>query len=283
MPTAVLDCNGRPLDLIRPAVMGILNVTPDSFSDGGRYLDIDSAFKQAVRMSEEGAAILDIGGESTRPGAEPVSVQEELDRVIPVIERIHAELSLPISIDTCKPEVMSEAVSAGAGFINDVNALRSSGAVETAAACGVPVCLMHMQGDPGTMQEAPRYADAVTEIIEFLRQRIEVCLEIGITSKNILVDPGFGFGKTLGHNLTLLKRLDSFQELGHPVLVGISRKSMIGDLLDGAGVTGRLNGSLAAAVMAVERGARLIRVHDVKETVEAFKVAWAVIEDIVSE
>ena len=277
-PPSTLNCAGRPLDLSRPAVMGILNVTPDSFSDGGRFQGLDQALRQAECMAEEGAAILDIGGESTRPGACPVPVQEELDRVIPVIERLHAELSLPLSIDTSKPEVMAEAVRAGAGLINDIFALRKPGALETAAACGVPVCLMHMQGEPGGMQAAPAYGDVVAEVMAFLQGRIDDCTAAGIPPERILIDPGFGFGKTLAHNLSLLARLDEFRALGRGLLVGISRKSMIGAALGGVPVEQRLNGSLAAAVMAVERGARLLRVHDVKETVEAIKMAWAVIE-----
>lgn len=256
--------------------MGILNITPDSFSDGGRHMVPNAALQQAAAMVRDGAAIFDVGGESTRPGAEPVSVQQELDRVIPVIERLHSEFSLPISIDTSKSEVMSEAVRAGAGFINDVNALRSEGAVQAAAECAVPVCLMHMQGEPRTMQKDPHYGDVVEDVIDFLKQRSDACIKGGIEKGNILVDPGFGFGKTLNHNLALLKHLEAFADLDHPLLIGISRKSMIGALLDGADVSQRLNGSLAAAVMAVERGAKIIRVHDVKETVEAVKVAWAV-------
>lgn len=273
-----LACAGRPLDLSRPAVMGILNVTPDSFSDGGHFHGVDLALAQARRMAGEGAAIIDVGGESTRPGARSVSIQEELDRVIPVIERLHAELPLPISIDTSKPEVMAEAARAGAGLINDVRALSEEGALVVAAASGLPVCLMHMRGAPGTMQQAPSYGDVVAEIKAYLQGRIAACEVAGIAADRILVDPGFGFGKTLDHNLSLLARLAEFQDLGAGLLVGISRKSMIGAVLGGAPVEQRLSGSLTAAVMAVERGARVLRVHDVKETVEAVKMAWAVIE-----
>ena len=273
----ILDCSGRPLDLSGPAVMGILNVTPDSFSDGGRFDRLDEALRQAERMVSEGAAILDIGGESTRPGAKPVGIQEELDRVVPVIEKLHSNFDLPISIDTSKPEVMQTAVEAGAGLINDVNALQAEGAVEVAAKAGVPVCLMHMQGEPRTMQAEPTYSDVVTDIYDFLSQRISICEAAGINSDKIIVDPGFGFGKTLQHNLELMAGLRRFTTLGRGLLVGISRKSMIGALLGDAPVSKRLNGSLAAAVMAVERGAAIMRVHDVKETVEALKVASAVV------
>ncbi|MBU0499869.1 MAG: dihydropteroate synthase [Gammaproteobacteria bacterium] len=258
--------------------MGILNVTPDSFSDGGRFQGLEQALRQGSRMAGEGAAILDIGGESTRPGASPVSLQEELDRVIPVIERLHAELPLPLSIDTSKPEVMAEAVRAGAGLINDIFALRKGDALAVAAASGVPVCLMHMQGEPDSMQTAPAYDDVVADVMTFLRERIAACAGAGIPPERVLIDPGFGFGKGLAHNLSLLARLAEFRALGHGLLVGISRKSMVGAVLGGVPVEQRINGSLAAAVMAVERGARLLRVHDVKETVEAAKMAWAVIE-----
>ncbi|MGE0080301.1 MAG: dihydropteroate synthase [Thiohalomonadaceae bacterium] len=272
-----LDCRGRILDLSRPQVMGILNVTPDSFSDGGRFHGLDVALAHAVRMAEEGAAIIDVGGESTRPGSEGVSLQEELDRVIPVIERLHAELPLPISVDTSKPEVMKAAVAAGAGLINDVYALRTDGAPDTAASLGVPVCLMHMQGEPRTMQHAPNYRDVVAEVREFLDERMRVCEQAGISREKLLIDPGFGFGKNLDHNLSLLRHLPELDVLGVPLLVGVSRKSMIG-AITGAPVDGRLQGSVAAATLAAWLGARILRVHDVKPTVDALKVVAAVQE-----
>lgn len=271
----MLDCAGKRLDLSTPQVMGILNITPDSFSDGGDFFSPAAAQEQARRMVQEGAAIIDVGGESTRPGAEPVGVEQELDRVIPVIEAIAAELPVPISVDTSKPEVMRAAVAAGAGLINDVLALQVPGALEAAADLGVPVCLMHMQGKPRTMQQSPSYLDVVQEVRAFLLERVEVCVAAGIPRERLVLDPGFGFGKTLAHNLTLLKHLDELCDVGLPLLVGISRKSMIGTLLD-APVEERLYGSLAAAVLAVERGASIVRTHDVKATVEALKVAAAV-------
>ncbi len=270
-----LNCGGRSLDLSRPCVMGVLNVTPDSFSDGGDFFGVDRALRRAERMVEEGADILDIGGESTRPGAAPVSGPEEIERVVPVIEALGPRVSVPISIDTSKPEVMRAAVNAGAGMINDVRALRGPGALEAAVEAGVPVCLMHMQGEPRTMQAAPVYRDVVSEVRDFLRRRIQVCVGVGMDPERVLVDPGFGFGKTLAHNLALLAGLGELCSLGPPVLVGLSRKSMIGTLT-GRSVTERLAGSLAAAVLAVERGARLVRVHDVVATVDALRVAWAV-------
>jgi dihydropteroate synthase len=256
--------------------MGILNVTPDSFSDGGDFISPEVAVRRALRMVEEGADIIDVGGESTRPGARPVSVQEELDRVIPVIGALGSELDLPISIDTGKAPVMQEAVAAGAGMINDVMALRGAGALEAAQRCGVPVCLMHMQGEPRTMQANPHYVDVVGDIREFFEDRITACGDAGIPRQRLLLDPGFGFGKTLGHNLTLLKNLQAFSGTGLPLLVGISRKSMIGAILDDALVDERLFGSVAAAVLAAERGASVIRVHDVKATADALSVVRAV-------
>jgi len=255
--------------------MGILNVTPDSFSDGGRFIDPAAAVRQARRMVEEGAAIIDIGGESTRPGAQGVSVQEELDRVIPVIEALSAELSVPLSIDTSKPKVMRLAVRAGAGLINDVNALRAPDALQAAAEAGVPVCLMHMRGEPRTMQSAPVYVDVVAEVLDFFRQRLAACRQEGISRDRLIVDPGFGFGKTLTHNLLLLRHLQRFSDLGLPVLAGVSRKSMIGTLLDKP-ADQRLHGSIAAALLAVEKGAAIVRVHDVAPTVDALKVFDAV-------
>jgi dihydropteroate synthase len=255
--------------------MGVINVTPDSFSDGGRYLGLEAARARARRLAAEGADLLDVGGESTRPGAAKVSVQEELDRVVPLIEAIHAELELPISIDTSKPEVMREAVSAGARLINDVLALRRPGALEAARELAVPVCLMHMQGEPGTMQTDPSYSDVVVDVHAFLEQRVQACREAGIPRERLLIDPGFGFGKTLSHNLSLLRRLRHFTDLGLPVLVGLSRKSMIGVILDAA-VDERLYGSLTAAVIAALNGASILRVHDVGPTVQAVKVVAAV-------
>ncbi len=271
----ILQCNGKQLDLRVAQVMGILNVTPDSFSDGGRFLGRDAALRQAERMVADGAAIIDVGGESTRPGAEAVGVQEELDRVIPVIEAIAEELPVPISVDTSKGAVMRAAVAAGAGLINDVAALRGEGALAAAAECGVPVCLMHMQGEPRTMQKAPAYADVVAEVYAFLAERRAACVEAGIAADQVLVDPGFGFGKTLEHNLALMRHVERFNDLG-PVLVGVSRKSMIGAILDGAPVERRLNGGLALAAYAVGQGARVLRVHDVRETAEAVRTINAV-------
>jgi len=271
----ILDCNGRGLDLSRPSVMGILNVTPDSFSDGGVFLSRENALAQAVRMAEEGADIIDVGGESTRPGARPVSTQEEIDRVVPVIEALHERVPQPISIDTSKADVMRAAVAAGAGFINDVRALRDEGALATAAALNVPVCLMHMQGEPRTMQEDPRYADVVAEVAGFLRDRLRAAREAGIPARSLVIDPGFGFGKTLAHNLELLRSLGKLRELGVPVLAGLSRKSMIDKAL-GLPVERRLYPSVALAVMAVQNGARIVRVHDVGPTVEALRMWQAV-------
>jgi len=270
-----LNCNGKILDLGSPGVMGILNVTPDSFSDGGRYLHRDAAVTQALQMEKDGAAIVDVGGESTRPGARPVALQEELDRVIPVIEVLRDTLSIPVSIDTSKPEVMAAAVQAGAGLINDVNALRSKGAVEQAAKLAVPVCLMHMQGQPDTMQQAPRYDSVLDEISAFLTERIDACVAQGIPHEQLLIDPGFGFGKALEHNLELLRRLRELEKLGCPLLVGLSRKSMLGTLTCREAEQ-RVAASVAAALLAVERGASVVRVHDVAETVDALKILEAV-------
>ena len=271
----VLDCAGRPLDLRRPAVMGILNVTPDSFSDGGIFLSPDQAVARALRMAEEGADIIDIGGESTRPGAQPVSAPAEIGRVVPVVEALRRKISVPISIDTSKPEVMRAAVAAGAGLINDVRALRGPGALEAAAELGVPVCLMHMRGEPRTMQENPRYDDVVAEVAAFLGERLQAAQAQGIPASRLVIDPGFGFGKTLEHNIELLRGLKQLQRLGAPVLVGLSRKSMIGKAL-GLQVDQRLHASVALAVMAVEQGARIVRVHDVGPTVQALRM-WAAV------
>jgi len=258
--------------------MGILNLTPDSFSDGGRFLDRDAALRHAEQMVADGAGIIDIGGESTRPGAEPVGVEQELERVVPLIEALSGELAVPISIDTTKPEVMRAAVASGAGLINDILALQAPGALQAAAELTVPVCLMHMQGEPRTMQSAPHYPDVVSDVEGFLRERRDACMAAGIPRERILIDPGFGFGKTLEHNLALLKHLDRFAALGAPVLVGVSRKSMIGSILGGVGVDRRMVGSVAAAVFAVMQGAAIIRAHDVRETTEALKVIEAVLQ-----
>ncbi len=274
-----LQLGKHTLDLMQPQVMGVLNRTPDSFSDGGIFTDFAAAVRRAHAMAEEGAAIIDIGGESTRPGAEAVSVQQELDRVMPLVERLAGEMDTPISIDTGKPEVMREAVRAGAVMINDVYALRLPGALTAALACRAPVCLMHMQGEPRGMQQNPQYADVVTEVRDFLEERTRVCEAAGIPRSQILIDPGFGFGKTLAHNLALLRRLHEFASLGQPLLVGLSRKSSIGTLLGGVPPMERLHGSVAAAAVAVLRGAHIIRAHDVKATVEALKVAAAARRD----
>lgn len=260
--------------------MGILNLTPDSFSDGGRFLARDAALRHAEEMLAQGAAIIDIGGESTRPGAHPVSIGQELDRVLPVVEALAGEIGAPISVDTFKPEVMREAVAAGAGMINDILALQAPGALQAAAEAAVPVCLMHMQGEPRTMQTDPHYGDVVAEVLQFLTERRDACLAAGIRRDRIVLDPGFGFGKTLEHNLALLRHLDQFPALDAPILVGISRKSMIGTLLGGAPVDQRVQGSVAAAVVAVMRGAAIIRTHDVRETVDALKVAAAVLSGL---
>ncbi|WP_297808385.1 dihydropteroate synthase [uncultured Methylophaga sp.] len=265
------DCAGKSLDLSAPRIMGIVNVTPDSFSDGGKFFSRDAALKQALQLVEDGADILDIGGESTRPGSDPVALQEEIDRVVPAIEAISAEVDVPISIDTMKAEVMRAAVSAGAGLINDVNALRGDGALQAAAELDVPVCIMHMQGTPQTMQQEPDYEDVVSEVEAFLLERVEACEQAGIKADKIMLDPGFGFGKRARHNLRLMKHLSRFTRLPYPVLVGVSRKSIIGDMLK-VSVDERLAGSLALASIAVWQGAKLIRTHDVKETAQAVKL-----------
>jgi len=267
----IIDCAGKKLDLTCPQVMGILNVTPDSFSDGGQFLREDLALKQAKQMMADGAVIIDVGGESTRPGADVVSVDEEIARVVPVIEAIQSELAVPISIDTSKPDVMRAAVHAGAGLINDVQALRVEGALATAADLSVPVCLMHAQGTPQTMQNDPHYDDVVPEVITFLNERIVACEQAGITRSKIILDPGFGFGKCARHNLRLMKQLSQLVDLGLPVLVGVSRKSIIGKLLN-VSVEERLAGSLALASLSVWQGAKLIRTHDVRETVQAVNI-----------
>ncbi len=270
-----MDCGGRPLDLGRVAVMGILNLTPDSFSDGGLFMSRDQAVSHALKMADEGADIIDVGGESTRPGTLAVSVQEELDRIVPVIEALRREVEIPISIDTSKPQVMREAVSAGAGMINDVKALREENALATAAELSVPVCLMHMQGEPRSMQVNPTYKDVVVEVRDFLSARRQACLDAGVDEKKILIDPGFGFGKTLEHNLELLRNLSELKSVGAPVLVGLSRKSMIGKAI-GLPVDKRLHASVALAILAVRTGANVIRLHDVAATREAVRMVEAV-------
>lgn len=260
--------------LDRPRIMGILNTTPDSFSDGGEWVNPDRALAHALDMVEQGADIIDIGGESTRPGAAPVSEQEELDRVVPLVERLAGETSTAISVDTSKPGVMRAAVAAGAGMINDVFALQVDGAIDTAAYLGVPVCLMHMQGEPRTMQSEPRYEDVVREVGDFLLARAMACRDAGVAAADIVIDPGFGFGKTLEHNLALLRDLGRFTELGYPVLAGLSRKSMLGTIT-GREAGDRVAASVAAALLAAHNGASIVRVHDVAETADALKVLTA--------
>lgn len=257
--------------------MGVLNVTPDSFSDGGKFFATDAAIRQAERMFAAGAAIVDVGGQSTRPGAGQISEDEELDRVIAVIETISDGTDIAVSIDTSKPGVMRAAVNAGASMINDVYALRQDGAVEAASELDVAVCLMHMQGEPGTMQENPGYQDIPGDILDFLSKRITACRDAGIDDEKIVIDPGFGFGKTHEHNVRLLASLDRFQELGMPLLVGLSRKSTLG-ALTGKDVEERLPAGIAAAILAVERGAHIVRTHDVDETIDALKIASAVMQ-----
>ena len=256
--------------------MGIVNVTPDSFSDGGRHDSTASAIAHALQLIEEGADILDIGGESTRPGAATVSMQEELDRVLPVIAGLRG-ITVPISIDTYKPDVMRDALAAGASMINDINALQEAGALEVVAGSDAAVCLMHKQGMPQTMQQQPQYRDAVAEVSAFLRERIAVAEAAGITRDRIVIDPGFGFGKTLAHNLDLLRELETFRSMGVPVLAGLSRKSMLG-AITGREVNERLAASVAAALLAAQRGAAIVRVHDVRETVDVLKIWNAVNE-----
>ena len=270
--TPQLDCAGRILKFDVPRVMGIVNATPDSFADGGEHATIEAAIAHGLKLEEEGADLLDIGGESTRPGADDVPLQEELRRTIPVIEALARRVSIPISIDTSKPEVMRAAVAAGAGMLNDVYALRREGALDAAAGLGVPVVLMHMQGEPRSMQDAPHYDDVVAEVHRFLAERIFAAEMSGIAKKNIVVDPGFGFGKTSAHNLLLLAQLGRFTELGVPVLAGMSRKKTIGELTGRQDPHGRVHGSVAAALIAAQRGAKLLRVHDVAATVDALKV-----------
>lgn len=274
-----LQCGKHQINLSSPIVMGILNTTPDSFSDGGHYyqtgkLSIDLALKRAEQMLKEGAKIIDVGGESTRPGSAPVTEQQELDRVIPVVEALVKNFDAVVSVDTSSAVVITEAALRGASLINDVRALQKEGALSAAAATGLPVCLMHMQGRPVDMQLAPFYVDVIAEVAGFLQQRVSACVTAGISKEQILVDPGFGFGKTLDHNLTLLRRLAELKELGFPLLVGLSRKSMLGQLLN-RDIDERLPGSLAMAMAAAERGAAIIRVHDVAPTVDVLGVLSA--------
>ena len=270
---------GRLVDLSRCQVMGILNVTPDSFSDGGRFTTADAALVRARTMVEDGASFIDVGGESTRPGAEPVSTQEELDRVCPVVEAIVRELDTVISVDTSNPAVMEEVVGLGAGLINDVRALQREGAPEVAAKAGVPVCIMHIQGEPDTMQNNPRYHNVRRDVSSFLTERMRVVEKAGVRPENIILDPGFGFGKTVDHNIQLLATLEQLHLLGHPLLIGVSRKSMLG-AITGRDVNERLPASLAAATISAMKGASILRVHDVRETVDAVKVVTAVKEAI---
>jgi len=274
VPPVLLRCADKTVDLSLPVVTGVLNVTPDSFSDGGRFLSVEAAVEHGVRMAAEGAAFIDVGGESTRPGAAAVDVAEEARRVLPVIERLRTLTSAVISVDTSKPEVMRAAAAAGAGLINDVRALREPGAPDAAVQSGCAVCLMHMQGEPRTMQHAPRYDDVVNEIRAFLTARVRVCRDAGLAPDRVVVDPGFGFGKTLEHNLQLLRRLPELVADGSPVLVGLSRKSMLGTLTHRQ-PDERLAGSVALAVIAAQAGARIIRAHDVAATVDALKVVVA--------
>ena len=278
--TPQLDCAGRILKFDRPQVMGIVNVTPDSFSDGGAHDTLEAAVAHALTLVEEGADLLDIGGESTRPGAQEVSVDEELRRVIPVIERLAKQIAVPISIDTSKPEVMRAAVAAGAGMINDVYALRREGALDVAAALGVPVVLMHMQGEPRSMQQAPGYDDVVGDVHRFLAERIFAAEMSGIAKKHLVIDPGFGFGKNTQHNLALLAQLERFTDLGVPVLAGLSRKRSIGEITGNDDAAQRVFGSVAAHLIAAQRGASIVRVHDVAATVDALKV-WNAVAGVV--
>ncbi|HIM94992.1 MAG TPA: dihydropteroate synthase [Gammaproteobacteria bacterium] len=260
----------------KPLIMGVLNITPDSFSDGGQHFDTDKAIESAKLMITQGADIIDVGGESTRPGAQSVSISDEINRVIPVIEALHHLTNVTISIDTSKPEVMKLAVEAGASIVNDVCALSADSALETVARLNVDVCLMHMQGSPRTMQKDPTYNDVVDDIKDFFSQKIEACIEAGIAEDRIILDPGFGFGKTLDHNLEILKRFNEFKSFGLPLLAGLSRKSMIGTLLDDRNVGGRVSGSVTAAIIAVQNGADIVRVHDVLETRDALTILGGV-------
>ena len=274
-----LDCGGRVLRLDRPRVMGIVNVTPDSFSDGGAHDSTDAAVAHGLQLVAEGADLLDIGGESTRPGAAPVSVEEELRRVVPVIQALAERSQVPLSVDTFKPEVMRAAVAAGAGMINDIHALRQDGALAAAAELGVPVVLMHMQGEPGSMQDTPHYDDVVAEVHRFLAERMFSAEMAGIAKKHLIIDLGFGFGKTTDHNMTLLARSERFLELGVPMLAGLSRKRSIGELTGREQPRNRVAGSVAAHLIAAQRGATILRVHDVAATVDALKI-WAAVDAV---
>ncbi|WP_024679697.1 dihydropteroate synthase [Pseudomonas syringae] len=273
--TSALPCGNRVLDLAHTHVMGILNATPDSFSDGGRYSQLDAALRHAEAMVLAGATLIDVGGESTRPGARPVSPAQEVERVAPVVEIIARELDVIISVDTSTPEVMLATAGLGAGLINDVRSLQRPGALEAAASTGLPVCLMHMQGEPGTMQNDPHYEDLLAEVSAFLLERMNQCVAAGIDRQQIILDPGFGFAKTLEHNLSLFKRMEALHALGRPLLVGVSRKSMIGAVL-GRPVDQRLSGGLALAALAMTKGAKILRVHDVAETADVVRMIAAV-------
>jgi dihydropteroate synthase len=285
MTSKFLACgsqNGKvqQLDLNRCNIMGILNVTPDSFSDGGQHNNLDAALFHAEKMIQQGAVLIDVGGESTRPGAAPVSLQEELDRVVPVVEAIHQKLDAIISVDTSTPEVITQSAAVGAGLINDVRALQCEGALAAAAATELPICLMHMQGQPDSMQQAPSYDSVVNDIHEFLAERISACADVGIEKSRLLLDPGFGFGKSVDHNYQLLNELESFHQFDLPLLVGISRKTMIGKVLQDKNLQDRpanqrLYGSLAAAVIAAMKGSAILRVHDVAATFDALQVVAA--------
>ena len=281
----IFYCGTFQLDLTNPCVMGIVNVTPDSFSDGGKFSATNLAIEHALKLVEEGAAILDIGGESTRPNATPVGLQEELDRVIPVIEALSKQVNIPISIDTYKPQVMQAAITAGASIVNDVRALQEGAglkesALQVVAKTNAGVCLMHMQGTPQTMQDNPQYDNVVNNVITFLQERLQASIHAGIAKNRILLDPGFGFGKTRAHNIALIQQLESFAVLGQPLLVGLSRKSVLGQIstgqMTGNDIDARLYASISASVIAAMKGAKILRVHDVKATVEALKVVSAI-------
>jgi dihydropteroate synthase len=273
----IFNCGRFQLDLSKPCVMGIVNVTPDSFSDGGKFNTTEKAIEHALQLVEEGAEILDIGGESTRPGATPVPLDEELKRVIPVIEGLR-DVGVPLSIDTYKPQVMQAAITAGADIVNDVCALREPHALEIVAASKAGVCLMHMQGRPQTMQADPQYDDVVSEVRNFLKARLDAAEQAGIDRSRIVLDPGFGFGKRTAHNLTLLNHLNDIQALGLPLLIGLSRKSVLGQVV-GSSVDERIHASIAASVVSVMKGANIVRVHDLKPTIDALKIVQAVMNE----
>lgn len=276
----LLSCGNRQLDLSVVQVMGIVNVTPDSFSDGGSFHQFDIALRHAQQLVQDGATIIDIGGESTRPNAQPVSVQEELDRVLPLVEAISQRIDVVISVDTSTPVVMSAAVAAGAHMLNDVRSLTKSGALEVAAQTNVPICLMHMNGEPQVMQDNPHYDEPIEDaVIKQLQSNVERCLQAGIAKERLLVDPGFGFGKNIDHNYRLLNRLETLQQLGLPILAGLSRKRMIGAVTGQEVAADRLIGSVAGAVLCAQKGARIIRVHDVKPTVQAMQVVNAMLKE----